>query len=66
MREFLVYFFGKSETEEFTNFGLAHFAPIIIMAAAITILYFIAYLPWLIKDIRKKRSPEPEKETVSA
>ena len=28
---------------------------ILIMASAITFLYFVAYLPWLIKDIKAKK-----------
>ena len=41
---------------------------IIIMALVVTFLYFVSYLPWLIKDIRAKKSQteNPEKETVSA
>lgn len=39
---------------------------IFIMAAAVTFLYFIAYLPWLIKDIKAKKAPQiQEKETVT-
>ncbi len=34
------------------NFALRLF----IMAAVITALYFVAYLPWLIKDVRAKKS----------
>ena len=38
----------------------------LIMAAVITTLYFVAYLPWLIKDMRaKKTACDLEKETVS-
>lgn len=39
---------------------------LIIMASAITALYFVAYLPWLIKDIRAKKSAQQpnEKETA--
>ncbi len=37
-----------------------------IMAAAITLMFFIAYLPWLIKDIRaKKKVNIEEKEVVT-
>lgn len=40
---------------------------LIIMAAAVTFLYFVSYLPWLIKDIKAKRKQEvnQEKETVA-
>ena len=40
---------------------------LIIMAAAVTFLYFVSYLPWLIKDIKTKRKQEvnQEKETVA-
>ena len=40
---------------------------IMIMVAAITFLYFIAYVPWLIKDKKAKKaiSPVQTKEPVS-
>ena len=38
MKEFLVYFFGKGETEEFANFSAAHFLPIVIMIAVIFLI----------------------------
>ena len=38
MKEFLIYFFGKSDTVEFTNFTVAHFVPIIIMLAIFCLL----------------------------
>lgn len=38
MKEFLIYFFGKGETEEFVNFTFAHFVPIIIMLAIIFLI----------------------------
>lgn len=38
MREFLKYFFGKGETEEFTNFTVAHFLPILIAIAVIVLI----------------------------
>ena len=28
---------------------------ILVMASAITFLYFVAYLPWMIKDIKAKK-----------
>ncbi len=39
MLDFLKYFFGKGETEEFTNFTLAHFLPILVAAAVIFLIY---------------------------
>ncbi len=39
MVEFLKYFFGKGETEEFTNFTLAHIIPILVAAAVIYVIY---------------------------
>lgn len=39
MKEWLAYFFGKGETEEFVNFGIAHFAPILIAVAVILLIY---------------------------
>ncbi len=45
-----------------SNFALR----ILIMASAITFLYFVAYLPWLIKDIRAKKSAvQEEKELIN-
>lgn len=38
MKEWLVYFFGKGDTEEFVNFGFAHFAPILIAVAVILLI----------------------------
>ena len=39
MLDFLNYFFGKSESVEFTNFSLAHFLPIIVTAVIIFFIY---------------------------
>lgn len=38
MKEFLRYFLGKGETEEFSNFTMAHFVPILIMIAVIFLI----------------------------
>ena len=38
MREFLIYFFGKGEREEFTNFTLAHFLPILLTVGIILLI----------------------------
>ena len=38
MQEFFSYFFGKGETEEFSNFTLAHFLPILVMVALILLI----------------------------
>lgn len=38
MKEFLLYFLGKGEAEEFTNFTLAHFLPILLMVAVILLI----------------------------
>ena len=40
MKEFLQYFLGKGETEEFTNFTLAHFLPILLMVAVILLIRY--------------------------
>ncbi len=40
MLEFLKYFFGKGETEEFANFTLAHLLPILLAAALICLIYY--------------------------
>ena len=39
MKEFFHYFFGKGDEIEFENFSFAHFAPIILMVAAIFLIY---------------------------
>ena len=39
MKKFFVYFFGKGDEIEFTNFSLAHFLPIIILISVIFLLY---------------------------
>jgi len=39
MKDFLIYFFGQGDTIEFTNFTFAHFAPILLAAALIFVLY---------------------------
>lgn len=38
MKDFFVYFFGKGETEEFVNFSLAHFLPILVMLGIIFLI----------------------------
>lgn len=40
MKAFFQYFFGAGEQAEFTNFGMAHFLPILIMLAVILLIYF--------------------------
>jgi hypothetical integral membrane protein (TIGR02206 family) len=39
LKDFIIYFFGEGDTEEFHNFTLAHFAPIIIAAIIIFLIY---------------------------
>ena len=39
MKDFFSYFFGQGTTEEFTNFTLAHFLPILVMVAIIVLIY---------------------------
>ena len=39
MREFFKYFFGKGDTIEFENFGFSHFAPIIVAALVIFLIF---------------------------
>ena len=40
MKEFLIYFFGKGQEIEFSNFTFPHFAPILIAVGIIAALYF--------------------------
>ncbi len=42
-KQFLDYFFGKGETEEFTNFTLAHFLPILVAAGVIYLIYLFRH-----------------------
>jgi len=39
MKEFLIYFLGQGETEEFANFTLAHFLPILVAVGVIIAVY---------------------------
>ena len=39
MKEFFNYFFGAGEEIEFTNFGLSHFLPILLMVGVIVLIY---------------------------
>ena len=39
MKNFLRYFFGIGQSEEFANFTLAHFAPIAVAVAIIILIY---------------------------
>ena len=39
MKDFLIYFFGQGTEIEFTNFSLAHFIPIALMAGLIWVIY---------------------------
>lgn len=39
MKELLKYFLGMGDTEEFCNFGFAHFAPILIMIGLILVMW---------------------------
>ena len=54
MREFLIYFFGKGESEEFTNFTLAHFLPILVAVGVI----------WLISRFRNNIREMKREETL--
>jgi hypothetical integral membrane protein (TIGR02206 family) len=38
MREFFIYFFGKGDTAEFSNFSAAHFLPILLAVAVILLI----------------------------
>ena len=39
MKDFMIYFFGQGTEIEFTNFSLAHFIPIALMAGLIWVIY---------------------------
>ena len=39
MKEFLTYFFGAGDTPEFSIFTLAHLIPILLLGAALFVLY---------------------------
>lgn len=40
MKDFLTYFFGKGETEEFSNFSLAHIIPVLTGICFVLLIYF--------------------------
>ena len=52
MLDFLKYFFGKGESVEFSNFTLAHFAPIVI---AIGIIFFIYRFRESIRNMKNEK-----------
>ena len=39
MKEFILYFLGKGDTKEFSDFSLAHFLPILVTAVLILFIY---------------------------
>ena len=51
MLEFFQYFFGKGESEEFTNFTLAHFLPILI---AVGVIFLIRHFRSEIRNSKKE------------
>ncbi len=51
MKRFLQYFFGRGETEEFANFTLAHFLPILVAAG---IIYLIYHFRKNIREMKKE------------
>lgn len=53
MQEFFSYFFGAGETEEFTNFTLAHFLPILIAAG---VIYLIFRFRNQIRDLKREQN----------
>ena len=53
MQAFFDYFFGAGETEEFTNFTLPHFLPIIIAAG---IIYLIFRFRNQIRDLKREQN----------
>ena len=52
MVEFLKYFLGKGETEEFVNFSLAHFLPILV---AVAVILLIGRYRKNIRDLKHER-----------
>lgn len=52
MVDFLKYFLGKGETEEFVNFSLAHFLPILITVA---VIFLIGRYRRNIRDLKGER-----------
>lgn len=52
MVEFLKYFLGKGETEEFVNFSLAHFLPILV---AVAVILLIGRYRKNIRDLKRER-----------
>ena len=56
MKDFLLYFLGKGDTEEFASFAAAHFLPILLMVAVITVMFALAYLLWYCKDRKAKKA----------
>ena len=57
MKEFLHYFFSAGSEVEFENFTLPHLL-LILVVAAVFLLFFLSYLPWLIKDRKVKKAAQ--------
>lgn len=53
MKEWLAYFFGKGDTEEFVNFSFAHFAPILI---AVTVILLIRRFRTQLRDSKWEKN----------
>ena len=53
MKDFFHYFFGQGETEEFKNFGFAHFLPILLMIGAILFIYKFRHV---IRDFKHEKT----------
>jgi len=52
-----LYMARPEETKSILDFLPANYAVrVLFMAAAVTLLFFVAYLPWMIKDIKAKKS----------
>ena len=59
MKDFFQYFFGQGSEPEFTNFGLTHLLPILVMIGVIILIY-------LFKDKLKNFKNEKQLRTVLA
>ena len=52
MKDFLIYFLGEGTTEEFANFTLAHFLPILV---AVGIIFLIYHFKDNIRNLKTER-----------
>ena len=56
-----LYVAGTEDTTSFLNFLPSNYGVrLVVMFMIVVIMFFLCYLPWLIKDIKQKKHPKPQ------